>query len=115
MHDDSFDQSEKPHQDAVGIRANWKVIAEVDNRTLAEFAMNGLQSYEIPAVLDARPGFLGTAGLKMRSIRTGKMDTFRILVPPEFEEEAAELIKLFLGGGPEGDRKDESIDEDEEA
>lgn len=100
------DDQERP--DEVGIRSEWVVIAEAENRTIAEFAVNGLKSYDIPAVLDARPGVLGTAGLKLRSIRTGKVDMFRIMVPSEYQEEAAEVVKIFLGGG-EGDI--ESLDE----
>jgi hypothetical protein len=89
--------SNDPGRDEVGIRSNWVVIAEESNRTVAEFAINGLKSYDIPAVLDSRSGFLGTAGLTLRSMRTGKVDTFKIMVPPDVAEEAAEVVKIFLG------------------
>lgn len=82
----------------VGLRSHWVVIGETESRTVAEFAVNGLKSYEIPAVLDSRAGVLGSAGLSMRSLRTGKLETFRILVPPEFAEEGSEVIKIFIGG-----------------
>ncbi len=99
--------------DGVRIRGNWVAIAETANRTIAEFAVNGLKSYDIPAVIDAKPGFLGTAGLQLRSMRTGKVDMFRIMVPAEFKEEAADIVKIFLGGD-EPDRPDDSdIDEEE--
>jgi len=101
MKNSNQNDDERP-PDEVGIRSDWVVIAEAENRTIAEFAVNGLKSYDIPAVLDARPGVLGTAGLKLRSIRTGRLDMFRIMVPPEYQEEAAEVVKIFLGGG-EGD------------
>ncbi len=81
-----------------GTRSMWVTVAEVDNRTIAEFAVNGLKSYEIPAVLDARPGFLGTAGLKLRSLRTGKVEAFKVMVPAEYKEEALEVVKIFTGG-----------------
>jgi len=87
----------------VGIRSHWVVIGETESRTVAEFAVNGLKSYDIPAVLDSRSGVLGSAGLRLRSLRTGKLDTFRILVPPEFEEEGSEVIKIFIGGGHAGE------------
>ncbi len=89
----------------------WVAVAETTNRTLAEFAVNGLKSYEIPAVLDTRPGFLGTAGLKMRSLRTGKLDAFRIMVPEEYREEAAEAVTIFLGEDDTGEAKDDLEDE----
>jgi hypothetical protein len=89
------DDDEQP-PDRVGIRADWVVVAEERNRTVAEFAVNGLRSYDIPAVLDSRPGFLGIAGLPLRSIRTGKLDMFRIMVPPDFADEAREVVKIFL-------------------
>ncbi len=93
--------------------ARWVIVGEAESRTLAEFAVDGLKSYEIPAVLDSRPGVLGTAGLPMRSIRDGHLETFKILVPEEFSEEATDLVKMFLGGGDEsGD--DELPDNDEE-
>ncbi len=97
--------------EGVEIRSHWKVVGETESRTLAEFAVNGLKSYEIPAVIDARPGVLGTAGLVMRSLRTGKPEEFRVLVPPEYEEEALEVVKIFLGGN-EGDSESESEDFD---
>jgi hypothetical protein len=90
---------EEQHSDDVGIRAHWVVVAETESRTMAEFAINGLKSYDIPAVLDARPGILGTAGMRMRSLKTGKMVTFKIMVPPDYAEEAAEAVKIFLGNG----------------
>lgn len=99
--------------DKVGVRSSWVVIAEVENRTLGEFAVNGLKSYDIPAVLDLRPGYLGTAGLQLRSMRTGKLETFKVMVPPEYQEEAAEVVKLFVGNEKnKGGRDAESMDEE---
>lgn len=86
-------------QGDVGKRSQWEIVAEVDNRTLAEFAINGLKSYEIPAVIDSQAGFLGAAGLKLRSLKDGKVLKFKILVPVEFKDEAAEVVKIFVGGG----------------
>jgi len=115
--DDPIQNNDEERPRDVGIRAEWVAVAEVENRTVAEFALNGLKSYDIPAVLDARPGILGTAGLKLRSIRTGKVDMFRIMVPMEYQEEAAEIVKIFLGGGENDidalDEYRESSDEDE--
>ncbi len=92
------------------IRANWVVVGESANRIIAEFAVNGLKSYDIPAVIDARPGVLGTSGLTMRSLRTGRLEKFKILVPEEHAEEAKDLIKMFLGPDDtesgEGDSED---------
>ena len=76
-------------------------------------AIDGLKSYDIPAVLDSRPGVLGTAGLPMRSISDGHLETFKIMVPEESAEEAAGLVTMFLGGG-EGRLDDELPDDDEE-
>ena len=90
--DDNGDLNEAEY----GERALWRPVAESDNRTEAEFAVNGLKSYDIPAVLDASPGVLGTAGLKMRSIYSGRVTTFRVLVPADFEEEAKEIVKIFI-------------------
>ena len=90
MNEDDFSES-------ANIRPNWVVVGETTNRIIAEFAVNGLKSYEIPAVLDSRPGVFGTSGLPLRSLRTGKLDKFKILVPSEYEEEARDLINQFLG------------------
>jgi hypothetical protein len=101
--DSTEDKKDGDFPEEVGIRSHWVVIGETESRTVAEFAVNGLKSYEIPAVIDSRSGVLGSAGLRMRSLRTGKMDTFHILVPPEFEEEGSEVIKIFIGGDAPGD------------
>jgi hypothetical protein len=89
----------------VGVHSHWIVIGETESRTVAEFAINGLKAYEIPAVLDSRAGALGSAGLSMRSLRTGKLETFRILVPPEFAEEGSEVINIFIGGEHTGENE----------
>ncbi len=112
MNQIDHNDDERPPED-VHIRANWVVVGEAPNRTVAEFAVNGLKSYEIPAVIDSRPGFLGTAGLQLRSMRTGKVDMFRIMVPAEYREEAAEVVKIFLGGS-ETESPDENSGEREE-
>jgi len=93
--DDRFD---KP-----GIRGQWVVIAESESKTMAEFAVNGLKSYDIPAVLDSGAGFLGTAGMQLRSLSDGKLATFKILTPVEYAEEAREVVKVFLGDGSSSD------------
>ncbi len=108
MHPDDGQQDDQAN---AGTTTVWVAVGETDNRTLAEFAINGLRSYEVPAVLDSRPGVLGTAGLPMRSIRDGHLVTFRIMVPEEFAAEAAELVKVFLGGG---EPSAEELSDDEE-
>jgi hypothetical protein len=109
--DDRNDSDRLP--EGAHVRPNWVEVGEAPNRTIADFAVNGLKSYDIPAILDSRPGFLGTAGMELRSLRTGKVDMFRILVPAEYEEEAKEVVKIFLGGG-ESDLTDEADPEEEE-
>lgn len=99
--------------EGVNARSNWVAVGEAPNRTVAEFAVNGLKSYDIPAIIDSRPGFLGTAGMQLRSLRTGKVDMFRIMVPAEYEEEAKDVVKMFLGGD-ESDLPDESDPDEEE-
>jgi len=96
------------------IRSQWVVIADTENRTVAEFAVNGLKSYDIPAVLDARPGVLGSAGLSMRSLRTGELETFKILVPLEYEEEASDIVKIFIGDGKTENDDDDNRPPDKE-
>lgn len=109
MGENERNDEERPAPD-VGVRAHWVVVAEAESRTMAEFAVNGLKSYDIPAVLDARPGVLGTAGMRMRSLMNGRVVTFKILVPPDRAEEAAELVRIFLGNGR--DEEDNVTDED---
>jgi len=111
IRNDRNDDEQLP--DDVRVRTSWVVVAEAANRTIAEFAVNGLKSYDIPAVIDAKAGFLGTAGMQLRSMRTGKVDMFRILVPAEFREEAADIVKMFLGGG-EPNPSDDADGDDEE-
>jgi hypothetical protein len=104
---------QEPSGDSPETAVQWVVVGETESRTLAEFAVDGLKSYEIPAVLDSRPGVLGTAGLPMRSIRDGHLEAFKIMVPDQYAEEAAGLVTMFLGGG-EGIPDDELPDDDEE-
>ena len=106
---------EKPEQhnnehesENIGQRVHWVIVGEATNGIEAEFAINGLKSYDIPAKLDNRPGVLGSAGLAMRSIFTGQLDKFKILVPGEFEVEARELVKMFLG-----DKSDSKSEDDD--
>jgi hypothetical protein len=103
----------EPSGDSPEAMVRWVMVGETESRTLAEFAIDGLKSYDIPAVLDSRPGVLGTAGLPMRSISDGHLETFKIMVPEESAEEAAGLVTMFLGGG-EGRLDDELPDDDEE-
>ena len=110
-HDD--DTYREPSDDSPEEKTRWVVVGETESRTLAEFAVDGLKSYEIPAVLDSRPGVLGIAGLPMRSIRDGHLEKFKIMVPEEFSEEAVDLVKMFLGSEEPGD-DDELPDNDEE-
>ncbi|MEE9441568.1 MAG: hypothetical protein V3V99_02735 [candidate division Zixibacteria bacterium] len=91
----------------IGQRTHWVVVAEAPDRTTAEFAVNGLKSYDIPAVLDTKPGVLGSAGLKLRSFYTGKIETFKIMVPGEHETEALELVKMFIDSKPDKSEGDE--------
>ncbi|MCP4570246.1 MAG: hypothetical protein GY841_21920 [FCB group bacterium] len=106
-----FDDNE-PDDRNVDVRTKWVVVAETVNRTLAEFAVNGLKSYDIPAALDARAGFLGSVGLKLRSIKDGQLQTFKILSPAEFAEEAAEIVKIFLGDSDDPGKDREYTEDD---
>ncbi len=89
--------TENNSDEDANIRQNWVAVAEETNRTLAEFAVNGLRSNDIPAVLDLQAGFFGTAGLTLRSLESGKVRAFKIMVPAEYEKEARELVGMFLG------------------
>lgn len=103
------------YESGAGKQSQWVVVGESISRTEAEFAVNGLRSYEIPAVLDASPGVFGTAGLALQSIYSGKVDTFKIKVPAEFEEEATGIVEMFLSKGdsnPE-EYEDDADDRDE--
>jgi hypothetical protein len=95
-----------------GVRSNWIVIAEFDTRLEAEFAVNGLRSYEIPAILDARPGVLGDAGLAMFSIYSGGRTKFRVLVPATHQDEAADVVKVFQISDEDNDPGDRQSSED---
>lgn len=111
---ESFDNKEDEAQsDQVGIRGQWVVVAGSSNRMLAEFAVNGLKSYDIPAVLGSKGGFFGSSGLPLRSLSTGKLDQFEVMVPSEFEEEAKGLVGMFLGDETSGDDATELPEENE--
>ncbi len=111
---ESFDNKENEAQgDQVGTRGQWVVVAGSSNRTLAEFAVNGLKSYDIPAVLGSKGGFFGSSGLPLRSLSSGKLDQFEIMVPSEFEEEAKNLVGLFIGENSSGDDATELPEENE--
>lgn len=101
MNEDDFNEP-------INIRSNWVVAGETTSRIIAEFAVNGLKSYDIPAVLDARPGVLGSSGMLLRSLQTGRLDKFKILVPAEHEEEAKELIGQFIGEENPGNSEEDN-------
>ncbi|MEZ5358768.1 MAG: hypothetical protein R3F48_08025 [Candidatus Zixiibacteriota bacterium] len=109
----SDNKKDSDFEDDSGDQSPWVVVAETQNRTEAEFAVNGLQSYDIPAVLDASPGVLGTAGLPLQSIYKNKAETFKVKVPAEYEEEASDLVNMFLSEGGTEDF-DEDVDDDDD-
>jgi hypothetical protein len=104
MVDSKGDNEKKPH---VELRTQWVVIAQLASRMMAEFVVNGLKAHDIPAVLDSRAGFLGTAGLSLQAFVSGNAEDHKVLVPAQFEEEAREVVEMFLG---DEEAKDDKTD-----
>ncbi len=98
-----FDEKDRK-KPRVETRTHWVVVAEVGSRMMAEFAVNGLKAHDIPAILDARAGFLGSAGLNLQAFVSGNPEDNKVLVPAEFEREAREIVAMFLGNDDSEER-----------
>lgn len=76
--------------------SRWVVVAKVSSRLAADYALEALKGHDIPAVIDARAGFLGTSEMALTSVISGKEDQFLILTPDEYYDDAAEVLTLYL-------------------
>lgn len=77
--------------------ANWELIGEIEDSLSADFARETLATYDIPAVIVSRSGFLGQVGLTLTAFYSGKQALFDVQVPTEFVDEAVELLEMTLG------------------
>ena len=77
--------------------AEWVIAAIVKDKISADFAREALVSYDIPAVIFSKSGFLGDVGLPMGSMYGGVSGGYEISVPVEHLEETVDILNTILG------------------
>jgi hypothetical protein len=78
--------------------ATWVVIGFVSDRVMADFVINSLRSYEIPAVLNSKSGFFGTVGMTSVELPfSGGTGAYEILTIAEKAEEACDIAGMVGG------------------
>ncbi len=88
-----MNDSDANHQDL-----EWIVIGYVGDKLTADFVMESLESYEIPAVLNSKSGFLGAIGLSsIESPFSGNVAAYEILTIAEKVEEACDIAGMVAG------------------
>lgn len=75
----------------------WSVIGSIDDKISADFAIEALRTYDIPAVAISRSGFFGNAGLPLNPFYASRGAGFEISVPDSFHPEAMEILKMIAG------------------
>ncbi len=76
---------------------DWVIVGIIRDKVSADFARETLNSYDIPAVIFSKSGFLGAAGLPMDSMYGGASGGYEVSVPDEHYEETVEVLNTILG------------------
>ena len=77
--------------------SDWVIAGIVRDKVSADFVRETLVSYDIPAVVFSKSGFLGNAGLPMDSVYGGTTGGYEVSVPEEHLEETIEILNTVLG------------------
>ncbi len=76
----------------------WAILGQAPDRMTADFIVETLRTYDIPAVVDSRSGFLGDTGLTaLSSVFSNPTGAYSVMVPVEKTEEALEIAKMVGG------------------
>jgi hypothetical protein len=77
--------------------AAWVRIGSIADNVSADFAREVMCTYEIPAVVISRSGFLGQAGLALPRFYKAGVCLFEVSVPADVVEEACGILDMVLG------------------
>ena len=77
--------------------AGWVRIGVIEDKVSADFAVEILQSYEVPAVVISKSGFFGQVGLTLTPFYSRGTGQFEISVPATEVDEAVEILSMALG------------------
>ncbi len=89
-HDSEFDE-QSDHKE-------WIVLGQAPDRMTANFIVETLRSYDIPAVVDSKSGFLGDTGLTaLSSVFSSPTGAYAIMVPVTKTEEALDIAGMVGG------------------
>lgn len=76
----------------------WAVLGSIGDKLSADFAAETLKSMNIPVVVVSRSGFFGDVGLPLNPFYKSSEPMYEILVPPGFEEQAADALDGTMSG-----------------
>jgi hypothetical protein len=75
----------------------WVLLGFISDSISADYAREVLKSYEIPAVVISKSGFLGQAGLTLPGFYKPGSQLFEVSAPEECVEEAIGILDMVLG------------------
>lgn len=90
-------ENEKENENEMEI-TDWIVLGRANDRLTADYIVETLRSYDIPAALNSRAGFLGDAGLTgLSSIFGNTVAAYEILTSAKKREEALDIASMAAG------------------
>ena len=75
----------------------WVLLGYISDSISADYAREVLKSYEIPAVVISKSGFLGQAGLTLPGFYKAGSQLFEVSAPEDCVEEATGVLDMVLG------------------
>lgn len=95
---DQNDDERSPDQNESGDHEEWIVLGQAPDRMTADFIIETLRSYDIPAVVDSKSGFLGDTGLTaLSSVFSSPTGAYAVMVPVSKAEEALGIAEMVGG------------------
>ncbi|UCC44246.1 MAG: hypothetical protein JSU65_14230 [Candidatus Zixiibacteriota bacterium] len=77
--------------------SQWTKLGYIEDKISADFAVEVLKSYGIPAVVISRSGFFGQVGLPLNPFYSKEIPLFEISVLTSEVVEAAAILDMALG------------------
>lgn len=76
----------------------WTILGQAPDRMMANFIVETLRTYDIPAVVDSKSGFLGDTGLTaLSSVFSNPTGAYAVMVPSAKAEEALPIAEMVGG------------------
>lgn len=96
--DDERSADRNDSGDDSGDHEEWIVLGQAPDRMTADFIIETLRSYDIPAVVDSKSGFLGDTGLTaLSSVFSSPTGAYAVMVPVSKAEEALGIAEMVGG------------------